>query len=132
MMKTTCANRLRSLAGGLAMTAVCACSEPVVPICDYGLRPAVVVAVTDARSGNSLVEHAAGVVRDGTFSDSLGLCSIFGAGPARCGAYERIGTYDVDVQHVGYQPFSARGVLVSKGTCHVNTVTLKAALAPMP
>lgn len=124
--------RMRRLAAGLAVTGMCACSEPVVPICDYTLYPAVSVEITDARSGTTLIDHAVGVVRDGAFSDSLRLCSVFGASTARCGAYERIGTYDVEVQHAGHQPWSAHGVQVSKGTCHVNTVTLKAALIPAP
>lgn len=132
MPRNACRQRIRQLTGALAVTGVFACAEPVVTVCDYLLRPAVSVEVTDARSGNTLVDHAVGVVRDGTFSDSLRLCSVFGASTARCGAYERIGTYDVDVQHSGYQSWAARGVQVSKGTCHVNTVTLKAALLPAP
>lgn len=124
--------RMRRLVGGLAVTAVCACSDPVVPICDYSLPPAVAVEITDAQSGNPLVERASGVVRDGAFTDSLRLCGGSVTGRTRCGAYERAGTYDVEVQHAGYQSWSVRGVQVSKGSCHVNTVTLKAALVPAP
>jgi len=134
MSWSMCGKRSRGLASALTLTltAACACSEPVVPICDYTVSPAVAVEITDAQSGNTLVEHAIGVVRDGAFTDSLRVCSGLVANRNRCAAYERIGTYDVEVQHAGYQPWTARGVQVTKGSCHVNTVTLKAALVPAP
>lgn len=132
MSRKTCGQRLRRLAGGLAVMGAWACASPVVPVCDYTVSPAVSVEITDARSGNTLVDHAVGVVRDGAFTDSLHVCSGLVASRNRCGAYERIGTYDVEVQHAGYQSWTARGILVSKGSCHVNTVTLKAPLAPLP
>lgn len=105
-----------------------ACSrEAPVQVCQYWLVPAVTVEVTDATTGSALTTHAAGFVREGTYSDSLRLCDYFSPG-TRCAALERPGTYEVEVTSEGYQAWSTRGVVVTNGSCHVNTVALKAML----
>jgi hypothetical protein len=50
---------------------------------------------------------------------------------SRRAADERPGTYDVEVQHIGYQPWTTTGVRVDRGECHVGTRTLRAALKPV-
>jgi len=100
-----------------------------VTVCEYWVLPAVKVEITDAATGNTLSSNAVGTVREGTFVDSLQVCGSMPADSAsRCGAWERPGTYEVEVRHAGYEVWSARGVTATKGPCHVNTVSLKAQL----
>jgi len=106
-----------------------ACSRTPVEVCEYWLLPAVTVEVTDEVTGNRLTSNVAGFVRDGVYSDSLRFGGCNGTTPGTlCAALERPGTYDVEVTSVGYQAWSTRGVVVTKGSCHVNTVALKAKL----
>jgi len=110
----------------------CALERPVT-VCEYWVLPAVEVEITDAATGNTLSEYAVGVVRDGAYGDSLRICGSTPAeGASRCAAYERPGTYEVEVRHAGYEVWSARGVAATKGPCHVNTVALKAQLVRAP
>ncbi len=72
------------------------------------------------------------IVRDGAYVDSLMLVAL----DTRVAAFERAGTYRVEVRLTGYQNFTASGVRVTAGTCHVNAVGVSALLrcgrAPEP
>jgi hypothetical protein len=46
------------------------------------------------------------------------------------GAYERAGTYLVQLETEGYQPWDTSGVQVFSDECHVQTVVFTAALDP--
>jgi hypothetical protein len=50
---------------------------------------------------------------------------------ARAAAHERAGTYGVEVVHPGHATWTAGGVRVANGICHVQTVTLEANLTPL-
>jgi hypothetical protein len=126
----------RTLGVLLAATLV-ACRNPLDedPIaCTANVQPAVVVEIRDARDGRALAANARGVVRDGAFVDSLrpyesssGLATdLF----SRQAAGERAGTYTVEVEHDGYQPWTIAGVRASRGVCHVETRRLAANLQP--
>ena len=86
------------------------------------------------RVAAALAANARGVVRDGAFVDSLrpyesssGLATdLF----SRQAAGERAGTYTVEVEHDGYQPWTIAGVRASRGVCHVETRRLAANLQP--
>lgn len=129
---------MRGLLAALWLVSACRLTEPRVVVCSYEMLPAVAVEVSDVQTGRSLTEHAVGMLRDGAYTDSLGLYdgSCYGPKAAaprfRCGAHERIGTYEVQVHHEGYRPWSLSGVAVSKGECHVNTVAVSAKLTPAP
>jgi hypothetical protein len=78
-------------------------SEPYA--CTASVEPAVIVEIRDARSGAPLAADARGVVRDGSFVDSLRPSEFARAEAAtlysRRAADERAGTYAVEVQRAG-------------------------------
>lgn len=129
---------MRWFLAALSLVSACRLTEPRVVICNYIMLPAVAVEVTDAQTGRNLTEHAVGILRDGTYTDSLHLHdgSCYGPSEAalrfRCGGYERIGTYEVQVNHEGYRPWSLSGVAVTRDECHVKTVVVSAKLVPAP
>ena len=103
-----------------------ACSSAAVDpiVCDASARAGITVTIKDAETQEPLAASARGVVRDGAYVDSLML-----AGPdSRVAAYERAGTYSVEVRLSGYQHFSTSGIRVTKGTCHVNAQVVQALL----
>jgi hypothetical protein len=48
------------------------------------------------------------------------------------GADERAGTYIVQLEAVGYQPWDTSGIRVTGNECHVRTASLTADLEPVP
>jgi len=97
--------------------------------CQTDIHPAVAVEVREAGTGVSLAEGARGVLREGAFVDSLRLWKM----PAQLGgAFERPGTYSVEVEHAGYVKWQRDGVRARDSSCHVRTVTLRADLVPLP
>lgn len=110
----------------VALLTLGACSsastDPIV--CDASARAGITVTIKDAETQEPLAASARGVVRDGAYVDSLML-----AGPdSRVAAYERAGTYSVEVRLSGYQHFNTSGIRVTKGTCHVNAQVVPALL----
>ncbi len=111
------------------LTALCtlgACSSsPSDPIvCDASARAGITVTIKDAETMEPLAATARGVVRDGAYVDSLVLI----APETRAAAFERAGTYSVEVRLAGYQSFNTSNVRVTAGTCHVNAVVVPALL----
>lgn len=102
-----------------------ASSEPIVCTADF--RMAIVVAVRDSITGEPRATGAAGVVRDGAYTDSLR-----GANLTLSGAPERAGTYTVTIERPGYHTWSVGGIQVTRNACHVNTAQLTARLVPSP
>ena len=110
--------------------------------CDLVVRPGIVAHITHAGTNQPLADSAAGVVIDGSYSDSLTARPFEGAGPVpspttvlRYAAYERAGTYSVFVTRPGFYNWSVSGVRVVEvpSECNrVRTVTLQVALAPLP
>jgi hypothetical protein len=76
------------------------------------------------------------VAREGGFEDSLRVSNRTIDDPPRVltmiGADERAGTYVVQVEAEGYQPWDTSGIRAVRDGCHVQTVTLTAALDPAP
>ena len=105
-------------------------------VCTASVEPGILVEVTDARTGAHVARDAAGAVREGSFVDSLRPAVSRGIPPADTlvslqAAPERAGTYEVTVTRAGYRPWSQQGVRVTRGSCHVNTVTVAARLTPL-
>jgi hypothetical protein len=113
-----------------AITASCGlASEPY--LCTASVEPAVIVEIRDARSGAPLAAEARGVVRDGAYVDSLRPAESSGVALySRRAADERAGTYAIEVQRIGYQTWTASGISVGRGDCHVETRRVTASVVP--
>jgi hypothetical protein len=97
--------------------------------CDTGIAPAVVVEVRDAVTGAPAAADARGIVRDGTYSDSLYLYEFRDDVPlSLAGADERPGTYTVTLEKPGYETWTVSAIRVNDSNCHVQTVFLTAEL----
>ena len=113
------------------------CNDPLgQPVCTASLDPGVVVEIRDAATGASIADAARGSVREGAYIDSLRPFGSLGPGPgtlfSRRAADERVGIYSIEVLHDGYLPWTAEGVRVTRGVCHVRTQTLRADMIPVP
>jgi hypothetical protein len=98
-----------------------ACTEQFV----YGLA----VTVRDQSTALPKAEDATLTLRDGAHvevvTDSWDGTTLVGAG-------ERPGTYDVTVEHPGYETWIRAGVEITEDECHVIPVTITADLIPVP
>lgn len=120
--------------------AFCVLSLPVlgcdVGACTLNIVPAVEVDVKDGVTSEFLTTTPRGVVREGTFEDSLEVSGYTTDVPPRVrtliGADERPGRYVVQIEADGYLPWDTAGVRVSEDDCHVRTATFTAALDPAP
>ena len=130
--------RRRSWAAILAAAGVLTgCRDPLgQPVCTASWDPGVVVEMRDARTGAPIADAARGSVRDGAYVDSLRPYGSLGPAPgtlySRSAAHERVGIYSVEVLRDGYLPWTAEGVRVTRGVCHVRTQTLRADMTPVP
>jgi hypothetical protein len=110
-----------------ALSAACSSDDYV---CTLGVEPAVVVTVWDARTHAPAPPGATGLLREGTYVDTLRRA---GGGDAEywlAGAYERPGTYAVGVRLAGYREWTAGRVRVTGDRCGVVTQRLVAELTP--
>lgn len=93
--------------------------------------PAVVVEIREGGTELPLAEAARGVIRDGTYVDSLiPWRRLDGVLLSRAGGIGRAGTYDVEVSLLGYGLWQQSDVVVPLGACNVEPVTLLATLQP--
>lgn len=123
--------RSATLASIAMLTGVTGCGFLV--DCDTGIAPAVIVQIRDAVTGAPAAAGARGIVRDGTYSDSLYLYQFHEGVPSSlAGADERPGTYTVTLEKSGYETWTASGIRVADSNCHVQTVSLTAELTPAP
>jgi hypothetical protein len=104
--------------------------------CTLNIVPGVVVEVRDGVTGQFLTTTPRGVVRQGTFVDSLEVSGFTDDVPPRvatlAGADERAGIYVVQIEADGYLPWDTTGVRVTEDDCHVRTVHFTADLNPLP
>jgi hypothetical protein len=108
----------------LATLAGCNASTNTAPVvCTTQAVAGVNVVVRDADTQAGIASLARGAVTDGAYVDSL---RANGSQTTMSAAYERTGTYVVEVRATGYQGFITTGVTVTKDQCHVipQTVTV--------
>lgn len=100
-------------------------------ICDMSAHAGIVIEIRDSATNAPLAATARGAVRDGAYVDSLKPAGIENFTLiSRAAAYERPGTYEVEVVHPGYATWQRIGVVVHPGACHVQTAMLQALLQP--
>lgn len=110
---------------------VLADSALVSVVCTTEIRPAVSLTVMDSLTGLGGPMSALTItIRDGVARDSVFVSTLAaGIAPFSLGlAYERKGTYQLDVTAAGYAPWSRAGVSVTGDLCHVTTVVVTARL----
>jgi hypothetical protein len=111
-----------------------ACSEP--PACTRSIIPALFVEVLDGDTEANVSGITRGVVRDGTYEDSLDAGALSLDDPPvalnRLAADERAGNYSVHLEADGYQPWDTAGIRVTRDACHVRGVSLTARLDAAP
>ena len=124
LVKCACIFAAAAISGCSSATAVNAC--PAV------IAPAIVVEVKDSRTGNPIAQGARGVVREGSYVDSLKPFAGISSDPATLtslqGAAGRPGTYTVTVEKPGYLIWSQTAVKAADDQCGVRTVALIADL----
>lgn len=122
--------RVAHLLGVLALlVALGGCSETLEPtFCTGEAVPGLRVIVADAAAG-SAVPGALVVAREGTFEDSAVTPA---SGQPVFLAYERAGSYQVEVTAEGYQDFGPVPVTVAADECHVRTEEVLATLEAAP
>ena len=103
--------------------------------CTGDVEPGVVVAVYAAQTRAPLASMATVTIQDGSYMETLKPFGFAGTGTAVTevavsGAYERPGTYTVNVTAPGYAPYVVNNVPVTKGVCHIKGVSLAAYLSP--
>jgi hypothetical protein len=118
------------------MTGVISACDMTEPQCTANIAPSIVVEIRDSANDSPLAGNAEGEIRDGAYVDSLkpyGFAGPNGTGMvSRYAGQEQPGRFDVEVRLAGYSTWTAKTIRVSKGECHVGTVTLHAHMQPVP
>jgi hypothetical protein len=98
--------------------------------CDAIRVPGINVTVVDKATGNPLAGEVTVTATEGSYTETINPAAV-PAGPRLASlAYERPGTYRVEVQAPGYVTWVATNVRVTHDGCHVETVMLTAELEP--
>jgi hypothetical protein len=104
--------------------------------CTLNIVPGVEAEVKDRLTNEYLTVTPRGVVREGTYQDSLRDGGQTLDVPPRTisliGADERPGRYVVQLEAEGYQPWDTAGVEARESDCHVRTASFTAAMDPAP
>ncbi len=100
----------------LVLAASCKASNSTDVVCTLEARAGINVTVLDADTQAGLAGIARGSATDGAYVDSL---RPGGSMTTLSGAYERAGTYTVEIRATGYQGYTTTNVRVLKDVCHV-------------
>ena len=104
------------------------------PVCTTEVVSGLDVRVVDTNSRESIA-HMPGMViaTGGEFADTVMLPDSYGgyASPLAQLAWERSGTYTVEVFMSGYAPWTREGIRVEGGECHVRKVSITAEVQPL-
>ena len=106
----------------LAVAAVTSCGILTGPrVCTDEAVAGIRVDVRDSVTNAPITEGVRVIARTETFADTA-------QGPFYALAFEQPGTYEVTAEAEGYRLWSRSGVRVTRGECHVRTVSLTARL----
>ena len=96
--------------------------------CDLALKPGIFLTIVDGATGNPIEGEVTVIATEGSYSETVSPPAFPPAPRTAALAFERSGTYRVEVQAAGYLPWVMSGVRVSRGDCSVETVALTARL----
>lgn len=115
-------NTMRNLLGLFLLPGLAAC-DVIGPSCTLEARPGIVLTVIDSISGLVVAgDDVVATATDGFYSDT-GSPNSEGMVPL---AFERRGSYSVEVTANGFRPWVMNSVRVMEDACHVRTVELLA------
>jgi hypothetical protein len=97
-------------------------------VCTAILKPGIALTIVDGATGNPIEGEGTVVATEGSYSETVSLPGVPPAPGFAALAYERPGTYRVEIQVPGYLPWVMSSVRVSRDDCHVETVALTARL----
>jgi hypothetical protein len=109
----------------MAALAACSKKQPEPVMCTMEARAALAVVVVDSVTGAGLAGTTLALAIQGTTTDTLA-----GRDSVVSGAFERPGTYRIELTAPGYRPWTREGVVVKKDECHVLTERLRAIMVP--
>jgi hypothetical protein len=96
--------------------------------CDAVSKPGIAVTIVDGAAGSLIEGEVTVIASEGSYSDTVSLPVFPSASRFAALAYERPGTYRLEVQAAGYLPWVMSSVRVSSDDCHVVPVELTARL----
>jgi hypothetical protein len=96
-------------------------------VCTTDFRYGITVHVLDSLTNAPAASGAKLVAKSGTYADST-TGTFPGSTDALVAAGEHSGTFTVTITKAGYKDWVKTGVVVGKGECHVEPVTLTALL----
>ncbi|HKV51834.1 MAG TPA: hypothetical protein VJO52_11595 [Gemmatimonadaceae bacterium] len=124
--------RACGLIGAVAIAACRSDSTTSAGCSPEALRPAIVVEVV-AASGPAPNDSTRGAVHDGDYVDSLRPIQAVGNIQSLGAALNRPGTYNIMIEHAGYEPWEKDDVVVAGTACGIaHSVTVVAQLQPVP
>lgn len=98
--------------------------------CDTVLVPGINITVVDGATGNAFEGDLTVTATEGSYAETSNLPAPPGGPRIMSLAYERPGTYRVEIQAAGYETWVRTNVRVIRNDCHVETVLLTAELVP--
>lgn len=117
--------RMKSIIPLIIGLALAACDTFGV-VCTSDRRPGIAVMVLDSSTSAPVVSDSVLVIAsEGMYADTARPISDTAEAFL---AYERAGTYNVQVKANGYQPWESTNIQVSEDACHVERVSLVARL----
>jgi hypothetical protein len=122
-------SRMKTIMTTLAAALLLAgCRDPVentIQVCDDYAAAGLNVTAADSITGNAIATPVVVVAREGTFTDTRTLSE---QQPIAALAWERAGTYTVEISAQGYLLWRRFGVRVDEDECHVIPVVIHAKL----
>jgi hypothetical protein len=103
-------------------------------VCTDSIDPGIEMEVVDAVTNVSLAQDAVAMLTSQDYSEQMVICYVDATGKATtlCGAYERPGTYNIQVTVNGYEPWSQASIVVASSVCHVTKTRLTARINITP
>lgn len=108
------------------LLALSACDQGA--LCPQPIDPAIIVTIREAGTLRPIADEARGVIRDGSYVDSL---RPYQVGISRAAGNNRDGTYSIELRREGSVTWTRTGVHVPQNGCFIGTQNVTADLVPV-